>query len=549
MSARLPARPSSVSEVQSEMLQPEVIQSRRGGFTRRKFHQGGDRRRRHRIGRGIPVPRQRGADADALRPGRGRAAHHPQHQRAAAPRGRPEARDARHDAPLPARPHRDQAGLRPGGMRRLHVLLDGVTHYGCSILTHSVAGREVTTDRGAGAGRGAAPGPAGGHRRGRLPVRVLRAGLRDEHGRHAGQEPGSDQGRGGGSALGQPLPLRRLRQDPEYGYAGGRAVPFPGLRGESRWLRERSAPTSPHRIFTRRSRGGARYAEDFHAEGMAFAKLLLSPMPHARVRSVDTSRAEAMEGVLGILRASELPRPEQGTREGALSDEPLYEGAPILAVAAVDETTAAAAVEAIRVDLEPLPFVLDPLDSLREGGANARTGRQRPRRGRADVAQVARQRLRGRGIGPAAHGRADGRVGHRRRGRGVRRGRCDRRRDHRPSVGHAPPHGAPLLHGVLAERQALPARLHAEHGAHAGTRGRDGGRRCRGRGDDRRVLRRRLRQQDRGRAHHGGARCTVPQDRPTGHAADHALRGELHRAGARRLPGLGQDRIPAATAA
>jgi len=118
--------------------------------------------------------------------------------------------------------------------------------------------------------------------------------------------------------------------------------------------------------------GRARYAEDFHAEGMAFAKLLLSPMPHARVRSVDTSRAEAMEGVLGILRASELPRPEQGTREGALSDEPLYEGAPILAVAAVDETTAAAAVEAIRVDLEPLPFVLDPLDSLRDGGPNAR---------------------------------------------------------------------------------------------------------------------------------------------------------------------------------
>jgi len=118
--------------------------------------------------------------------------------------------------------------------------------------------------------------------------------------------------------------------------------------------------------------GRARYAEDFHAEGMAFAKLLLSPMPHARVRSVDTSRAEAMEGVLGILRASELPRPEQGTREGALSDEPLYEGAPILAVAAVDETTAAAAVEAIRVDLEPLPCVLDPLDSLRDGGPNAR---------------------------------------------------------------------------------------------------------------------------------------------------------------------------------
>ncbi len=120
--------------------------------------------------------------------------------------------------------------------------------------------------------------------------------------------------------------------------------------------------------------GQARYAEDFHAEGMVFAKLLLSPMPHARVLGVDASAARAMEGVLGILRADELPVQAEGTREGALTDEPKYEGEPILAVAAVDETTAAAAVEAIRVDLEPLPFVLDPLDSLREGGPDAQVG-------------------------------------------------------------------------------------------------------------------------------------------------------------------------------
>ena len=120
--------------------------------------------------------------------------------------------------------------------------------------------------------------------------------------------------------------------------------------------------------------GQARYAEDFHAEGMVFAKLLLSPMPHARVLGVDASAALAMEGVLGILRADELPVQAEGTREGALTDEPKYEGEPILAVAAVDETTAAAAVEAIRVELEPLPFVLDPLDSLREGGPDAQVG-------------------------------------------------------------------------------------------------------------------------------------------------------------------------------
>ncbi|MXY17175.1 MAG: xanthine dehydrogenase family protein molybdopterin-binding subunit [Acidobacteria bacterium] len=117
--------------------------------------------------------------------------------------------------------------------------------------------------------------------------------------------------------------------------------------------------------------GRARYAEDFRAEGMLFAKLLVSPMPHGRVRRIDTSAAEALPGVAAILRADDLPAVE-APNERALTDEPLYEGEPILAVAAVDETTAADAVERVVVELEPLPFVLDPLDSLRPGGPNAR---------------------------------------------------------------------------------------------------------------------------------------------------------------------------------
>ena len=118
--------------------------------------------------------------------------------------------------------------------------------------------------------------------------------------------------------------------------------------------------------------GRAKYAEDFRVEGMVFAKLLLSPMPHARVRSVDASRALAMPGVLGILRAEDLPEGRGFAPERPLTDEPMYVGEPILAVAAVDETTAADAIEAIEVDLEPLPFAIDPLDSLRPGGPNAR---------------------------------------------------------------------------------------------------------------------------------------------------------------------------------
>ena len=116
--------------------------------------------------------------------------------------------------------------------------------------------------------------------------------------------------------------------------------------------------------------GRARYAEDFRADGMLFTKLLLSPMPHARVRSIDTSAARAMPGVKAILTADDLP--DLAGAERALTNEPRYAGEPILAVAAVDELTAAEAVERIRVDLEPLPFVTDSLDSLRPDGPNAR---------------------------------------------------------------------------------------------------------------------------------------------------------------------------------
>jgi CO/xanthine dehydrogenase Mo-binding subunit len=117
--------------------------------------------------------------------------------------------------------------------------------------------------------------------------------------------------------------------------------------------------------------GRAKYAEDFRAEGMLFCRLLTSPMPHGRVRDIDASEALAMPGVVAILTADEVPEmPEP--EDQILTNEPHFVGEPILAVAAVDEATAEDAIARIRVDLEPLPFALDPLESLRPGGPNAR---------------------------------------------------------------------------------------------------------------------------------------------------------------------------------
>src|ERR1019366_39695 len=131
--------------------------------------------------------------------------------------------------------------------------------------------------------------------------------------------------------------------------------------------------------------GAAKYAEDFRAPGMLFCKLLLSPHPHARVKRIHADDALAMPGVKAILTAADLPAPadsltDNGTvikaskwGERGLTMEPLYQGEPILAVAAVDELTAAEAIEKIQIDYVRLPFVVDPLDTLRPGGPNPRT--------------------------------------------------------------------------------------------------------------------------------------------------------------------------------
>lgn len=119
--------------------------------------------------------------------------------------------------------------------------------------------------------------------------------------------------------------------------------------------------------------GKAKYAEDFRADGMLFVKLLSSPMPHAIVRNIDTSDALKMEGVVDILLADEVPNSPPPAMP-ILTNNPKFVGDPILAVAAVDETTASNAIDAIRIEYEPQPFVVDPLQSLYPGGPNVHDG-------------------------------------------------------------------------------------------------------------------------------------------------------------------------------
>ena len=134
-----------------------------------------------------------------------------------------------------------------------------------------------------------------------------------------------------------------------------------------RYIGKNSTPPD----VTAKVTGKAKYAEDFRADGMVFCRLLTSPMPHARVRNIDASAALKMKGVLGVLTADEVPS-FPPPNNPILNNNPRFVGEPILAVAAESETIAQDAIDKIKIDLEPLPFTVDPLDSLYPGGPSAR---------------------------------------------------------------------------------------------------------------------------------------------------------------------------------
>lgn len=117
--------------------------------------------------------------------------------------------------------------------------------------------------------------------------------------------------------------------------------------------------------------GKAKYAEDFRADGMVYARVYTSPMAHGRVTNIDTSALDGMPGVVGVMTADDVPAVE-APNAALLTNLPVYVGDPILCVAAEDETTAEDALARVRVDIEPLPFAVDPLDSLVAGGPDAR---------------------------------------------------------------------------------------------------------------------------------------------------------------------------------
>src|SRR6202050_2772898 len=116
--------------------------------------------------------------------------------------------------------------------------------------------------------------------------------------------------------------------------------------------------------------GAGKYTDDLSVPGMLVGKILHSPYPHARIKRIDTSRAEALEGVVTVATGQDAPNPygilPVGHDEYPLAlDKVRYVGDNVACVVAVTESIAEKALELVDVEYELLPAYFDPEESMK----------------------------------------------------------------------------------------------------------------------------------------------------------------------------------------
>ena len=117
--------------------------------------------------------------------------------------------------------------------------------------------------------------------------------------------------------------------------------------------------------------GKARFAGDLIAPGMLHGKILRSPLAHANILNIDTSKAKALPGVMSVITGRDFPDKPYGTRPDTRDQLPMpitkvhHFGEGVAAVAAIDEDTAEEALDLIDVEYEELPVVLTAEDALK----------------------------------------------------------------------------------------------------------------------------------------------------------------------------------------
>ena len=112
--------------------------------------------------------------------------------------------------------------------------------------------------------------------------------------------------------------------------------------------------------------GRAKYGADFETSGMLYAKVLRSPHAHARIKSIDASKALALSGVRAVITAEDMPVDNAASRKVLARDKALYKGHPVAAVAAASAHIAESALALIDVDYEVLTAATEVRDAMRD---------------------------------------------------------------------------------------------------------------------------------------------------------------------------------------
>src|SRR5215471_1245001 len=116
--------------------------------------------------------------------------------------------------------------------------------------------------------------------------------------------------------------------------------------------------------------GAGKYTDDLSVSGMLVGKILHSPFPHARIKNIDTRRADALDGVIAVVVGKDAPKTygilPVGHDEYPLAlDKVRYVDDNVTYVVATSETIAEKALELIDIDYEILPAYFDPEQSMK----------------------------------------------------------------------------------------------------------------------------------------------------------------------------------------
>src|SRR5881409_665193 len=240
--------------------------------------------------------------------------------------------------------------------------------------------------RGPGAGRQAPSAPGRLHGGARSPVRLLHARHADDQLRLPQETSGAERRRHPLGHLRQPLPVHRLREHRQGGPVRGGQAP---ARRRVMALRTSSDVGGMGHSIKRKEdprfiRGKGTYVDDVQLPGMLYLDIVRSPYAHAKIKKIDSTKALAVPGVLAVITGETLakynlhwmPTLMSDTQMVLPTEKVMYQAQEVAAVIATDRYIAADGVEAVEVDYEPLPVVVDPFKALDPSAPVLRTDKK-----------------------------------------------------------------------------------------------------------------------------------------------------------------------------